>query len=90
MYVCVEGQSYICICVCVCMCVYMDVPVILPGLDQPQLLYSGHPVRDAAEDGVFAIEPGGRGEGDEELGAVGVGAGVGLFSCVCEYVCVWV
>jgi hypothetical protein len=68
----------------------MYVPVILPGLDQAKLLYCGHPVRDTSEDGVFPIEPGGRGEGDEELGAVGVGAGVGLCVCVCVYIYVCV
>ena len=36
------------------------------------------PVDDAAEDGVLAVQPGRRlGGDDEELGAVGVGAGVG-------------
>ena len=34
-------------------------------------------VRNLAEDDVAAVEPGGDDGGDEELGAVGVGAGVG-------------
>src|ERR687897_1434057 len=36
-----------------------------------------HALDDLAEDGVLAVEPGCRGLGDEELGPVGVGAGVG-------------
>jgi len=48
------------------------------GLDA---LDDGHGVlvagRDAAEDDVAAVEPGGHDGGDEELGAVGVGAGIG-------------
>src|SRR5829696_1682622 len=36
-----------------------------------------HAVDDLAEDGVLAVEPGRRHLGDEELGAVGVGPGVG-------------
>jgi len=34
-------------------------------------------LEDLAEDNVLAVEPGGDGGGDEELGAVGVLAGVG-------------
>ena len=34
-------------------------------------------LRDAAEDGVFAIEPSGRHMSDEKLAAIGAGAGVG-------------
>lgn len=47
------------------------------GLDQAHALHDAHAALDAAEDGVLAVEPGRGGEGDEELRAVGVGAGVG-------------
>src|SRR5512143_17694 len=36
-----------------------------------------HPLDHLAEDGVLAVEPGSRHVGDEELAAVGAGAGVG-------------
>ena len=47
----------------------------LDGLDDALRL--GVVVRDLAEDDVAAVEPRGHDGGDEELGAVGVGAGVG-------------
>lgn len=46
-------------------------------LDKPQPLNRRHPTLDPAEDGVLAIQPGRRGEGDEELAPVGVGPGIG-------------
>lgn len=36
-----------------------------------------HPIQDFSKYDVFAIQPGGLGQGDEELGAIGVGASVG-------------
>lgn len=55
----------------------LDGAVVGAGLDQAHALHDAHAGPDAAEDGVLAVEPGRGGEGDEELGAVGVGAGVG-------------
>lgn len=35
------------------------------------------PLRELAEDHMLAIQPGSKGRGDEELGAIGVGSGIG-------------
>lgn len=43
------------------------------GLDLPYCFDNFHPARYLAEYGVFAVEPGGGGEGDEELRAACVG-----------------
>jgi hypothetical protein len=42
-------------------------PVRLPRPDQPHPLHDPQPGLDPAENGVFAVQPGGWGEGDEEL-----------------------
>src|SRR5215218_7015577 len=47
------------------------------GVDLGHGLDHVHALDDLAEDGVLAVEPGRRHLGDEELGAVGAGAGVG-------------
>lgn len=46
------------------------------GLGSLHLLDDIHAVDDLAEDDVLVVEEGRRDGGDEELGAVGVGAGV--------------
>ena len=47
------------------------------GAESFHLLHNIHAFNDIAEDDVSAIQPGGLDGGDEELGAVGVGASVG-------------
>ena len=47
------------------------------GAELLNLLDDIHTLDDGAEDGVLAIQPGGLDGADEELRAVGVGAGVG-------------
>jgi len=55
--------------------------VTIPAATRLNTLNDAHGGRvtrgDLAEDNVAAVEPGGNDGGDEELGAVGVGAGVG-------------
>ena len=51
--------------------------VRLAALDLLDALHDVHALHDAAEDGVLVVEPRARRRRDEELRAVGVGAGVG-------------
>src|SRR5262245_61319145 len=50
----------------------------LPGLRAAplELLQGAHPLDHLAEDGVLAVEPRRRDEGEEELAPVGAGAGI--------------
>lgn len=51
--------------------------VVGGGGHAPESLHDAHSAGHAAEDGVLPVEPGGGRQRDEELRAVGVGAGVG-------------
>lgn len=53
-------------------------PIPVARLDQPQLLHDRHPLRYPPENRVLPIQPGRGGKGEEELAAVGIGAGVRL------------
>ncbi|OAQ86149.1 hypothetical protein VFPBJ_00189 [Purpureocillium lilacinum] len=55
----------------------LDGPILGPRAHLPHALDGAEPGLDAAKDGVLAVEPGRGREGDEELGAVGVGPRVG-------------
>lgn len=55
-------------------------PVAVADFHQAQLLHDRHAVRHTPKDGVFSVQPGRGGEGEEELTAVCVGTGVGLSS----------
>lgn len=47
------------------------------GLDQSHALNHSHATLDPAKDRMLSVQPWGRGKGDEELAAVGVGPAVG-------------
>src|SRR5215213_2479932 len=55
----------------------LDRPVARVAVDGGDGVDHVHALDDLAEDGVLAVQPGGGDLGDEELGAVGVGPGVG-------------
>ena len=50
---------------------------VASGVALADALHDIHAADDAPEDAVFAIEVGRGAKGDEELGAVGIGAGIG-------------
>jgi len=56
--------------------------VVTVSLDLPYHLDCPHPTLDPAEDRVLAVQPLGRGQGYEELTAIGVGAAVGVVPAI--------